>query len=221
MYDSTNESRRSSHNTGHLKSAKALYNALLDHYGTQHWWPADTDFEMMIGAVLVQHTAWRNVERSIARLKQEQLLTPSAIAQADYDYLMMVIQSSGFMKAKARTCINLSAWLLKHGYSGTEVEPTQDSQLRNDLLSIAGVGSETADVIRLYAFEQPCFIWDVYARRLLATLGYPKYDSYKQARSQEHMFIALEEFSVAELQEFHALIVEHGKATRTQRGWLP
>lgn len=196
------------------ESSLSIFSQLNQRYGEQHWWPAETDFEMMIGAVLVQHTAWRNVETSIERLKSEKLLLPQRVASLHHEDLMEIIRPSGFMKAKARTCINLSTWLVEHGIDSADVVPSRDPHLRNDLVSIPGIGPETADVIRLYAFQQKSFIWDVYARRLLPLFNYPQWRTYEEARQHERTFIDIEGFSLKALQEYHALIVAVGKESR-------
>lgn len=134
-------------NSGRINAgcSQWLYSRLLARLGLQNWWPAETDFEMMIGAVLVQHTAWGNAALSIEQLRKADLLNPCNMADVDLTRLTALIRSSGFMKAKARTCKALAQWLLARGIRTADVEDCSDGGLRDSLLTIAGVGRETAD----------------------------------------------------------------------------
>ncbi|RBP99029.1 DNA repair protein [Bifidobacterium xylocopae] len=199
--------------------ARDLYEALVRAIGRVNWWPAESDFEMMVGAILVQHTAWGNVDTSLAVLRQAGLLEPVAMAEVGYDRLRALISPSGFMKAKARTCIGLAQWMLGRGLRRPDVGPSADRRLRESLLAVPGVGPETADVIRLYAFDQPCFIWDAYARRLLPAVGWPEWGSYETARIQGAAFMDPAGFGLDELKEYHGLIVEAGKCARQTGDW--
>ncbi|AKV56161.1 hypothetical protein AB656_05480 [Bifidobacterium actinocoloniiforme DSM 22766] len=183
------------------------------------WWPAETSFEMMMGAVLVQHTAWENVGKSLDALRQAGLLHPAAMAEAEYERVKTLINPSGFMTAKARTCIALAQWLLGRATDAADVEPSVDPGLRDSLLTVTGVGPETADVIRLYAFGQKCFIWDLYSRRLLAAVGYPNWGSYEGACGHEREFINVDEYTLPEMQGYHGLILSAGKRARREGSW--
>ncbi len=215
---------------------REIYTRLNNSVDAGRWWPATTRFEMMVGAVLVQHTAWRNVESSLALLEAKGLLDPRAMYDAEREDVIAAIRPSGFMTAKSRTCRELAAWVLRHtevlvpegaDSKGNGVEYSladaiavlSDAQLREDLLGLAGVGPETADVIALYAFRRPAFIWDTYARSMLAALGYEVPDGYEQARMKLGHFVAEAGFSVEELGAFHGLIVESGKQARAAGGW--
>ena len=209
-------------NSGRINAgcSKWLYSRLLARLGLQNWWPAETDFEMMIGAVLVQHTAWGNAAMSIEQLRKANLLNPCNMADVDLARLTNLIRSSGFMKAKARTCKALAQWLLAHGIRTADVEDCADEGLRDSLLTIAGVGRETADVIRLYAFGQRCFIWDAYARRMLDGLGWASLRSYQEGEEYEADFIQVDQWPLNDLREYHGLIVQAGKTIATPRPML-
>ena len=209
---------------------RAVFQALYEELGPQGWWPAQTGFEMIIGSVLVQHTAWRNVETSLQNLVQARALTPQGIAGMKQEDLVSLIRPSGFMQAKAGTCQAISRWLMDMGLDESVVRPEDGSQaagdpqpplpdMRENLLSVKGIGQETADVIRLYAFHQKCFIWDVYSRRMIAALGLPDYPTYQAAKDHEAAFLDISEFTLPELGEYHGLIVEAGKRSRAAGSW--
>lgn len=201
-------------------ASKRIFATLLELEGKQGWWPAATDFEMMIGAILVQHTAWANVEYSLNHLRDAGILSVQKIFEAQPQNLEALIRPTGFMKAKARTCHALSNWLLDHECESDNIpEDTSIPRLRESLLSVKGIGQETADVIRLYAFKEKCFIWDVYARRMLAALGYPSYSTYEAALKNQDVFISLDDYSLNQLGEYHGLIVEAGKRAGKEKNW--
>lgn len=141
----------------------ALRDQLLEGYGSQEaWWPAEDDFEMMVGSVLVQRTRWENAAMSIARLKEASVLSPRGIRSLETTEVQELIRPSGFKTAKATTLQRLSEWV-----QDTDVELLEPAEIRSQLLSIRGIGPETADVIALYVYDCPVFIADEYARRLL------------------------------------------------------
>lgn len=204
---------------GHRPDAARLFFLLSKRYGRQDWWPADTHFEMMVGSILVQHTAWRNVDVSLLRLKEPNLLNQQALSLVDEEELADLIRPSGFMKAKSRALKGLATWLMDQGYDEPDMVPNQDPRLREDLLALPGIGNETADVIRLYAFGQKCFIWDAYALRLMQALGYPSMKDYSQALRHQGEFIDLDDFSLDDLREYHGLIVTAGKEAGRVGSW--
>jgi len=185
-----------------------VYEKLLAVYGPQHWWPADTPFEMMVGAVLTQNTNWQNVETAIASLKAHQMLDCETIASSNLAQLGEVIRSSGSYMQKARYLQQFALFYYNNGKRpGLMKWPT--SILRNRLLAVHGIGPETADSILLYALDKPVFVVDAYTKRLFVRLehfghelGYDGIQHYFQQRLPE---------SLPLLQEFHALIVEHAK----------
>ncbi len=187
---------------------RALYRRLLDAYGPQHWWPADDVFEMMLGAVLIQHTAWPNASRAIDNLRNAGLLAPKLLHEAGLDRIMALIRPAGVYRVKARRIQTFVRWYRSQGeYSA--LRALQTSELRRALLQIHGIGPETADDILVYAFGRPVFVVDAYARRLFGRYGLARGDErYLQLKAMVEAGFS-EDASM--LGEFHALIVEHGK----------
>jgi endonuclease-3 related protein len=186
----------------------ALYAALQSAYGPQHWWPAETSFEVMLGAVLTQNTAWTNVERALAQLRAEIPLTPQAVLALDEPLLAELIRPSGYFNVKARRLRALCLALVEAGgEEALRAWPT--AELRRWLLAINGIGPETADDILLYAFERPVFVVDAYTRRLFSRLGLIAGDEgYEQIRQQVESALGADS---ARFNAYHALIVRHAK----------
>jgi endonuclease-3 related protein len=179
----------------------SLYESLLSSYGRQHWWPAQTQYEVVVGCLLTQNTSWKNVEKAIANLKEEKMLDPKTIIKTQNSTLETLIRPSGFYRQKAERLKLLTKKYLDIIEKGSE--PT-----REELLSVKGVGRETADSILLYAFDQPQFVIDAYTRRFCAHHGlceFKDYDEYKE------YFESRLPRSVPLYKEYHALIVEWGK----------
>jgi endonuclease-3 related protein len=185
-----------------------VFHRLKGHYGSQQWWPGETPFEIMVGAVLTQNTAWTNVERAIHQLKQARALDAETIYQLPIESLAELIRPSGYFNIKAGRLKAFCEWYLGHGgYDSLKYWST--NRLRNSLLCIHGVGPETADDIMLYAFHRPVFVIDSYTRRLFARLGLlDANDNYENLR---HFFQSSLEVKVKLYNEFHALIVIHAK----------
>lgn len=184
----------------------AVYRRLLDRYGAQHWWPADTPFEVMVGAVLTQNTAWSNVEKAIDNLKaMEAGFSLESLLAIPVERLAALIRPAGYFNVKAKRLSSLCRFLQRHG----ELDRLETDQLRALLLSVHGIGPETADDILLYAYHRPVFVIDAYTRRLFARLGMIEAESgYETLR--EGFEAALQ--NDAELfNEYHALIVVHAK----------
>jgi endonuclease III related protein len=144
------------------------YRALYHAWGAQHWWPAETPFEVIVGAYLTQNTAWTNVERALARLRDAKLLSVAGIRQVKLSQLERLIRSSGYFRQKAKRLKTFVSFLDAE-YDGSLdrlfAEPT--GKLREKLLSLNGVGPETADSILLYAGNHPVFVVDAYTRRIV------------------------------------------------------
>ncbi|HYW04670.1 MAG TPA: endonuclease [Gammaproteobacteria bacterium] len=188
-----------------------LLERLTRAYGRQHWWPARTRFEVLVGAVLVQNTAWSNVERAIAVLRRRDLLAPGVLDACPEADLAAAIRPAGTFRVKARRLKALCRWFLEHGgFAG--LERMAPEPLRRSLLEVHGVGRETADAILVYALGQPRFVVDAYARRLFARLGL-----ISASRGYEEIRRGVEarpwRQPLHDLGELHALIVEHGKRT--------
>jgi endonuclease-3 related protein len=187
------------------RKLQRIYHALYTCYGPQYWWPGDSPFEIMVGAVLTQNTAWSNVERAIANLKAAGLLELSALLQTPEPALAQQIRPAGYFNVKARRLLGLCRFLAEH----QELAGLDDHELRERLLAVHGIGPETADDILLYAFERPVFVIDAYTRRLFARLGLVEaqagYETLRRAFEQ-----ALGP-DVQLYNEYHALIVRHAK----------
>ena len=187
-----------------------IFDRMLSRYGEQHWWPADTPFEMMVGAVLTQATAWTNVELAIARLKDAAVLSPAAIRGMDIETLASLIYSSGFYNAKAQRLKALVAYLGETYDDDIEAMRSEGgAKLRRELLGVKGIGEETADAILLYALGKPSFVIDAYTRRLISRLGIaPESEAYS---AYQKLFSDNLQQDTTMFAEYHALIVQHGK----------
>ena len=185
-----------------------IYTHLLHCYGRQEWWPADSPFEMMIGAILTQNTAWTNVERAIKNLKTVDCLDADRILRLDLGDLAEYLRPSGYFNIKAKRVRNFCQWYLDQG--GFEVlSRLDDTSLRQALLSVNGIGPETADDILLYAFERPVFVVDAYTKRLFSRLGFMDKDLiYSHVQALFHQELTQD---VGLFNEYHALIVVHCK----------
>ncbi|WP_077358885.1 endonuclease III domain-containing protein [Virgibacillus halodenitrificans] len=183
-----------------------IYIKLLQRYGAQSWWPADTPFEMLIGSILVQNTSWRNVEKAMEQLKP--FLSPEQIEKLTQEELARLIRPSGFFNVKAKRIKAFIAWFRLYDYEVENLKKRDREEIRNELLGINGIGRETADVMLLYAFDKPIFVVDAYARRIFYRLGNDMPVSYDGFR-----FILEKELplNLLLMNEYHALLVEHAK----------
>src|SRR4051794_34300234 len=149
------------------QNVAAIYSTLARAWGRQHWWPAKTRFEVIVGAYLTQNTSWRNVEIAMRQLRAARVLTLEGIRNVSIPRLERLIRSSGYFRQKAR---NLKTFVKfvdqKYGGSLTKMFARPTKKLREELLSLNGVGPETADSILLYAGQHPVFVVDTYTRRL-------------------------------------------------------
>jgi endonuclease-3 related protein len=187
-----------------------IYDRLFDRYGPQHWWPGETPFEVVIGAILTQSTAWLNVEKAIANLKAEGLLDPESLHSISIENLATLIRPSGYYNAKAR---KLKAFIErlhdKHGGILDRLFALDTTSLRQELLSIHGIGPETADSILLYAAHRPIFVIDAYTKRIIGRLGIaPASDRYE---AFQQLFMDSLQPDEGMFNEYHALFVRHGK----------
>lgn len=189
-------------------SFQCVYKRLDRKFGPQSWWPAESPFEVMVGAVLTQNTAWSNVEKAIDSLRVAELLDPDAIDEAVTGTLAELIRPAGYFNVKAVRLKALVSWLQKKGGIDALTDISL-KDLRHELLSVHGVGPETADDILLYAFDHPVFVIDAYTRRLFSRLGLIVEDaSYEALRRQ----FEIELNKDAQLyNQFHALIVVQAK----------
>ena len=187
-----------------------FYETLLQHYGPQHWWPGQSGFEVMVGAVLTQNTNWSNVERAIANLRRAGVLDARKIDRLSHEQLAEHIRPAGYFNVKARRLKNLVHWFC------TEYDARLESlgelpidRLRAELLSVNGIGRETADSIVLYALDKPTFVVDTYTYRVLTRHGciYPE-SGYEEIKDYCERNLPTD---TAMYNELHALLVQVGK----------
>jgi endonuclease III related protein len=191
---------------GQMNGLLEIYYTLLNTYGQRHWWPAQTPFEMMVGAILTQNTTWLNVEKAISNFGEH--LSPEVIASASNDDLAQIVRPSGYYNKKAIKLKALTQWFGKYSYDVQQTMKIEGQFLRRELLAVKGVGPETADSILLYALNKPFFVVDAYTRRILYRLGYDLPKTYDGLRLNIEESIPQDIYLYG---EFHALIVEHAK----------
>ena len=182
-----------------------IYRRMYDHFGPRHWWPADSPFEVMIGAILTQNAAWVNVEKAISNLRKKRVLSAHKINRINIETLQNLIRPSGFYKEKAK---KLKAFV-KLFLSLSNVNSYNTKDLRKLLLDVKGIGPETADSILLYALEKPVFVIDAYTKRIFSRHGLIE---------NEQTYDEIQSFFTKNIpgdrilfNEYHALIVEVGK----------
>jgi endonuclease III related protein len=189
---------------------RPYYDALFAAHGPQHWWPGRSAFEIIVGAILTQNTSWTNVDIAIRNLRREKLLTPRAIEAVAFARLARLIRSSGYFRQKAKK-LKCFVRFLRSEYGGSlrRMFDTPTTTLRQKLLSVHGIGPETADSILLYAGKHPVFVVDAYTRRLLE-----RHQLARPAHSYEEISELFERSLSGDARlynEFHALIVRTGK----------
>ncbi|HEY4759162.1 MAG TPA: endonuclease III domain-containing protein [Thermoguttaceae bacterium] len=187
-----------------------VYNRLYKTFGPQHWWPGESAFEVMVGAVLTQNTNWQNVEKAIGNLRQADLLEPRALYSVPVEELEELTRPAGYFRIKARRLRSLLEFVVKHYDGSLEAMFSTDLHtLREELLAIHGIGQETADSILLYAGALPTFVVDAYTHRVFARHGWIGFDTdYHQI--QDYIQSSLPE-DVQLYNEYHALLVHLGK----------
>jgi endonuclease III related protein len=187
-----------------------VYDRMLAAFGPQHWWPGDSPFEIIVGAVLVQNTAWRNVQRAIDNLRDAGLMEPSSLYHLPPAELAELIRPAGYYEVKTKRLRNLLRFIIEQ-YNGSleEMFSTSLHSLREQLLSINGIGPETADAILLYAGGFPTFVVDTYSHRILARHGWLDFDaSYDDIKDY---FESTLPNDAALYNDYHALLVRIGK----------
>ena len=188
-----------------------IYDRLFAFFGPQHWWPGETPFEVMVGAVLTQNTAWTNVEKAMVNLKEAGVLCFEAMATLPHADLADLIRPCGYFNVKATRLHNLLA-MIHNRYDGDLDLFAQEElpALRQSLLDVKGIGPETADSILLYAANKPIFVIDAYTHRLLCRHGLAAEEGADYHEMQELFMAALPNMP-ALFNEYHALIVCTGK----------
>lgn len=193
-----------------LPELTTYYDALFRAYGPQHWWPARTRFEVIVGAILTQSTSWTNVELAIANLRREKLLSATAMEHVSLQRLSRLIRSSGYFRQKARKLKTFVHFLWQEyqgSLDGMFAAPTDE--LREKLLAVHGIGPETGDSILLYAGEHPVFVVDAYTRRILERHNLARgTHTYQEIQQLFHRNLPR---SAPLFNEYHALIVHTGK----------
>jgi len=186
-----------------------LYNRLYKAFGPRDWWPGDTPFEVVVGAILTQNTAWRNVKKAISNLKARSLLSPYALYHVPVQDLTTLIRPAGYYNIKARRLKYFVRFLFQESAGDLDRLLAEDiNTLRGKLLSINGIGPETADSILLYAGDKPTFVVDAYTRRILFRHNLiPEETSYDEVRD---FFMDCLEPDASMFNEYHALLVHVG-----------
>jgi len=186
-----------------------MYSRLSDEFGATGWWPARTPFEVAVGAVLTQNTAWRNVEKAIKNLRQHKLLSVWSLSRIPPSKLAQLVKPAGYFRLKSERLKNLVEFIERE-YAGSMARMAREDtdRLREKLLGVSGIGPETADSILLYALGKPVFVVDAYTRRILARHGLVEEEvRYEELRRffEEHL-----PHDVTLFKEFHALLVRIG-----------
>ncbi|MFW6188826.1 MAG: endonuclease III domain-containing protein [Planctomycetota bacterium] len=187
-----------------------LYEALREAFGHRQWWPGETPFEVMVGAILTQRTSWENVEQAISSLKGAGELSPERLATLERERLEELIRSAGYYRQKAARLQRLAEWLRERtGGEAAELDRLPTDELRRELLSVRGIGPETADSILLYALERPTFVVDTYTKRVTARhqLVDPQCGYYEL----KQLFEANLPRELELYEDYHAQLVELGK----------
>jgi len=186
------------------------FRQMLKRFGPRGWWPGETPFEVMVGAILTQNTNWGNVERAIANLKREGVLDPKAILSLHTSTLQRLIRPAGYFRVKAKRLRHFLEYFVEN-YGGCDRRMAKCDlpRLREELLSVNGIGPETADSILLYALKKPVFVIDAYTKRILSRHGLSaEDDTYDDL---QELFMDRLPPDVPIYNEYHALIVETGK----------
>jgi len=187
-----------------------IYELLFERFGPQHWWPGETQFEIIIGAILTQNTSWANVEKAIANLKTADSMSAEKVHSLHVTQLAELIRPAGYYNIKAARLKNFLDWLF-NDYDGdlTNIEQLDTARLRAQLLAVKGIGAETADSILLYAFDRPVFVIDAYTARVTCRhkLMGPDAD-YEQL---QRLFESNLPQDIRLFNEYHALLVKVGK----------
>ena len=189
---------------------REIYDLLLAAFGPQHWWPGETTFEIIVGAILTQNTSWANVAKAIANLKAADCLAPDRLHALAPEEIETLIRPAGYFRLKTKRLRNFLQWLF-NDYQGDldALAQVETRRLREELLSVSGIGPETADSILLYAFGRPVFVVDAYTARVAVRHGLVEPDvDYEQL---QYLFESNLESDVPLFNEYHALLVCVGK----------
>jgi endonuclease-3 related protein len=189
---------------------KQIYDLLFKWFGPQDWWPGDTPFEVIVGAILTQNTNWTNVEKAITNIKNADALTPDKLHHIDITKLAALIRPAGYFNIKAKRLKNFLDWFFEN-YSGKveNLEGVRTPELREQLLSVKGIGPETADSILLYALNRLVFVVDAYTARICSR--HHLIDEGADYHRIQETFESNLPSDISFFNEYHALIVHLGK----------
>lgn len=207
-------------------SFKTLYKKLLKHHGPQGWWPLIDPlsgisvyksriryneiekFEIFIGAILTQGISWKNVEKALCNLKKEKYLDPISLNRISNEKLGTLIKPTGYFNQKSIKLKNFINWFRNYSYDFSRLNKIPDMKLRENLLSINGIGPETADSMLNYGLGRKIFVVDAYTKRILSRLGF--IDESEDYHAVQNMFYKNFKAGIQDYKEFHSLIVAHG-----------
>lgn len=189
---------------------RQIHELLLKTFGPQHWWPGETTFEIILGAILTQNTSWANVEKAIANLKAAGCLEPDRLHALDAEAIETLIRPAGYFRLKTKRLRNFMQWFFDaYGGDLDALARIETRRLREELLSVSGIGPETADSMLLYALNRPVFVVDTYTARVAVRHGLIEPDiDYEQL---QYLFESNLEPSAPLFNEYHALLVRVGK----------
>lgn len=185
-----------------------LYEKMHQNMGDSGWWPAESKAEIIVGAIMIQNTNWRNADKAVAGFRERTNFDPNQIRQLTTAELYDLVRPAGFYKNKSRAVAAVFTWLSQYNDDYQQASQSLGPTLRKELLKLHGIGDETADVLLTYIFEQPTFISDKYARVLFTQLGIPNLTNYQSLARQVKLPA---NFTSAAAQDFHGLIDEFGK----------
>lgn len=189
-----------------MLTLEKIYQTLHAYYGNLDWWPAETAFEVVVGAILTQNTAWANVEKALANFEED--LSPERILSLDSEELEEIIRPAGYFRQKARYLKSVTEWFMPYEGDLDRIKNRPLSEVRSELLQVYGVGNETADSILLYAFDLPTFVVDAYTMRLFRRIPIDAGQTYRAIQDHCHKVLPRD---VDLYKNFHALIVQVGK----------
>lgn len=189
-----------------MRKLETIYETLYAHYGDLRWWPADTPFEVMVGAVLTQNTAWANVEKAIERFGGD--VSPERILELPLAELWETIRPAGFHRNKSRCLKAVGEWFMGYGCDVDAIKKRPSSLVRSELMRIRGIGNETADAILLYALDFPTFVVDAYTMRFFGRFPIDAGEKYMEVK---HFCEEALPKDVVVYRHFHALMVQNGK----------
>jgi endonuclease III related protein len=212
----------------------SIYRNMLSAYGRQGWWPIidvgagksvylekrklhhSERLEIILGAILTQNTTWKNAEKALLSLKREGLMDPRKLLETDMDKLASLIRSSGYYNQKARKILDFLTWFKQYDYSFDTLTGREIDGLRSELLSVRGIGSETADSIILYSLEKKIFVVDAYTVRIFSRAGILSgNEKYPEIQEIFHRYF---NGDTSDYKQYHALIVKHAKEVCVSAG---